>query len=452
MRSSAALAPLAFSVAAAYSFDPLEHLAGIAPYFEPEDPPSDPAPPQGCNVTRAAYIVRHAAIYANDFDFESYIEPFVMKLGNTTADWSKTRDLSFLTTWKSPIEDEDLEDLTKVGELEAFKLGVQVKQRYQYAKGGKGFNKPGKVWASTAERTTISAQSFIDGYTVGQNSTKLEGISEASEEGADSLTPHQTCPNYSGSRGSEQSGTYQKIYTKPIVERLNAQASAFNFTMSDVVGMQQLCGYETVIRGESPFCSLSLFTPNEWLSFEYMNDIMYHHSLGYGSPGISGAQGFPWTNATAQLLLAPANSSDIQDLYVSFAHRELPPNVLVALGLFNNTAFTNSLDYNATMPLTQISTNRVWQSSRILPFLSNIAMEKLSCDSYGYEPGEFIRVLVNQAPQPLPGCVDGPAESCGLSGFQEFIKARGEMFGDFDGLCGVDYSNSTNILSIYGQQ
>jgi len=34
------------------SFDPLQHLAGIAPYFE--DPVLDPAPPQGCNVTRAA--------------------------------------------------------------------------------------------------------------------------------------------------------------------------------------------------------------------------------------------------------------------------------------------------------------------------------------------------------------------------------------------------------------
>jgi acid phosphatase len=43
-----------------YSFDPLQHLAGIAPYFEPSDPPLDPAPPQGCNVTRAAYLVRHA--------------------------------------------------------------------------------------------------------------------------------------------------------------------------------------------------------------------------------------------------------------------------------------------------------------------------------------------------------------------------------------------------------
>lgn len=47
-----------------YNFNPLEHLAGIAPYFEPNDPPRNPSPPDGCTVTKAAYLVRHAAINA----------------------------------------------------------------------------------------------------------------------------------------------------------------------------------------------------------------------------------------------------------------------------------------------------------------------------------------------------------------------------------------------------
>jgi hypothetical protein len=76
---SVALLSLVFSNAvaaasAANSFDPLHHLSGIAPYFE--DPQRDSKPPQGCNVTRAAYLIRHAAIYANDFDYEEYIEPW----------------------------------------------------------------------------------------------------------------------------------------------------------------------------------------------------------------------------------------------------------------------------------------------------------------------------------------------------------------------------------------
>jgi hypothetical protein len=66
MLSSSLLAVALPNVAAAaYAFDPLQHLAGIAPYFE--DPLLDPKAPQGCNVTRASMLVRHAAIYAYDF-------------------------------------------------------------------------------------------------------------------------------------------------------------------------------------------------------------------------------------------------------------------------------------------------------------------------------------------------------------------------------------------------
>lgn len=191
---------------ATYTFDPLEHLAGIAPYFTPNSPPFSPAAPQGCNVTRAAYLVRHAAIYANDFDFESYIEPFVDKIvasqnssSNSSIDWTASPVLSFLASWKSPINEDEEEKLTKIGKLEAFKLGIDVGERYP------GLAQPPKVWSSTAERTVKSAQSFIDGLALKSNVTQLVEVSEAEEQGADSLTPYEGCPAYSSSRGSSQS-------------------------------------------------------------------------------------------------------------------------------------------------------------------------------------------------------------------------------------------------------
>ena len=190
---------LANAVLAAYSFDPLEHLAGIAPYFEPEDPPLDPASPQGCNVTRAAYLIRHAAIYANDFDYEEYIEPFTDKLGNTSVNWANAGPLAFLAGWKTPIEDEEVEELTKVGEMESFALGSQVRVRYP------GLKRPQKVWTSTAERTEKSAKSFVQGIAAGSNDTQIVSVPESKAEGADSLTPYQGCPKYSSSAGSKQS-------------------------------------------------------------------------------------------------------------------------------------------------------------------------------------------------------------------------------------------------------
>jgi acid phosphatase len=207
---------------------------------------------------------------------------------------------------------------------------------------------------------------------------------------------------------------------------------------------QQLCGYETVIRGSSDFCSLDLFSANDWLSFEYMNDIMYHYNVGYGNE-ISGVLGYPWLSASASSLLA---DNATQDIYVSFTHRELPPPVVVALGIFNNSAPTHSSDINATMPLNRPNHGRVWKSSQILPFLTNIAIERMSCDSYGYDAGDYFRVLVNQSPQPLE-CADGPGESCSSSAFQDFVKTRGEMFGGFTEKCNPKYDNSTDVLSLY---
>jgi acid phosphatase len=140
-----------------------------------------------------------------------------------------------------------------------------------------------------------------------------------------------------------------------------------------------------------------------------------------------------------------------EDLYVSFTHRELPPMVLVAMGLFNNSEPGGSeSQINDTMPLTKINYRRAWKSSHILPFLSNIAIERLNCTgSYGYEDGEYYRVLVNSAPQPLPACEDGPGTSCTRDSFEEYVQARVDKFTGFTDKCGVDYDNSTDILSIY---
>jgi hypothetical protein len=237
-----------------YSFDPRQHLAGIAPYFEPSDPARDPLPPQGCEVTKAAYLVRHAAINANDFDYESYLEPFTDKLKNTTVDWSKIPSLSFLSTW-SPPELKEQERVTRTGKLEATQLGVQLSYRYP------NLRMPKRVWASTAERTVVSAEALIRGFQDDDNEINLVQIYEGKESGADSLTPYNT-----------------EVYTRPILARLRAMAPEFDWTSDDVTGMFEWCGYDTVVRGSSPFCSLDLFGPDEWLQFEYSQDLMYHHN------------------------------------------------------------------------------------------------------------------------------------------------------------------------------
>lgn len=427
-----------------YSFNPLEHLAGIAPYFQPQDPPASPDAPQGCVAEKAAYLVRHAAIYANDFDFEEYIDPFIEKLENKTKiDWNKVPSLNFLGEWQPPVSDDELELLTRVGRLEATQLGVDLDFRYPKIKN------PKRVWTSSAERTVKSAQSLVRGLQADEEEIKVVSIYESEESGADSLTPYKACPAYSGSAGSEQSGKFQKKYATPIMKRLNDLAPDFNFTVNDVFGMQQLCGYETVIRGKSPFCDLDLFSSDDWLAWEYSEDIRYHYNAGYGFPA-AGYNGLPWLNATAKQLMSNDKDKKSEDLLVSFTHRELPPMVLVAMGLFNNSQFSGANNINDTFPLDRINYRREWKSSHVVPFLTNIAIERFNCTgSYGYDDGEYYRVLVNSAPQALPDCVDGPGTSCSRDSFEEYIKKRADMFSGFSDECGVEYDNSTDTLSIY---
>lgn len=208
---SIAVALAAPVLSSAARFNPLEHSAGISPYFTPHDPPLQSAPPQGCNATRAAYLVRHAAIYANDFDYETYLEPFIQKLQNTSQVWSDTKSLKFLSSWTAPINDDELEELTRVGMQEAQSLGSTLHKRYAHLK------KPTKLWASTAERTVKSAQTFIQGFT--SNHTKsinLTQVEESEKSGADSLTPYKSCPAYSSSFGSDQSSVGHIVLIRSI--------------------------------------------------------------------------------------------------------------------------------------------------------------------------------------------------------------------------------------------
>lgn len=436
----------ATSLYSSYTFNPLEHLAGVAPYFEPSDPPTDPAAPQGCTPVRAAYLVRHAAIYANDFDYEEYIEPFVSKFQNTSSqiDWSKIPHLSFLSTWTPPLSDAEQELLTRVGKLEATQLGVSLSFRYP------GFKTPQRVWTSSAERTYESAKALIRGFEMDDNTISLVSVYESKEAGADSLTPYSSCPAYSSSAGSDQSAVYQDIFTKPIIARLNAAAPTFNFTSDDIYGMMELCGYESVIRGSSPFCDLSLFSADDWLGWEYSSDVQYHYNVGYGNE-VAGNIGLPWFNATAGLLMSEIDDPDVQDLYVSFTHRELPPTVLVAMGLFNNSAYGGSeATINDTMPSDRINHRRAWRSSHVLPFMTNIAVERLNCTgSYGFDDGDYYRVLVNNAPQQMPDCGDGPGTTCSRAGFETYLSDRVDMLSGYSEKCGTDYDNTTDVLSIY---
>ncbi|KAL7625935.1 hypothetical protein AAE478_002704 [Parahypoxylon ruwenzoriense] len=148
-------------------------------------------------------------------------------------------------------------------------------------------------------------QSLARGLETDDNGINVVSIYESREAGVNSLMPYKCCPAYSSSFGSDQSAVYKGIFAKPITERLDAIAAGFNFTANDVYGIMELCGYESVIRGNSLFCDLDLFSPDDRPGWEYTADIMYHYNVGYDNR-ISSVVGLPWFNASANLLLEDA--------------------------------------------------------------------------------------------------------------------------------------------------
>lgn len=98
--------------------------------------------------------------------------------------------------------------------------------------------------------------------------------------------PYETCANANvgarGSIGTAASAAFATNAFNKTLDRLNKQISNYTFTPTDVVGMLELCAYETDSLGYSHFCKL--FTEEDFKNLEYFFDIQYDYFLVSDSP------------------------------------------------------------------------------------------------------------------------------------------------------------------------
>jgi acid phosphatase len=85
----------------------------------------------------------------------------------------------------------------------------------------------------------------------------------------------------------------------PIHERL-FQQTGMRFQDHEIYAMQEMCGFETTVRGRSDWCNV--FTQDEFLSFEYARDVLHYYRAGPGQK-YAASMGWLWLNATTNLLL-----------------------------------------------------------------------------------------------------------------------------------------------------
>lgn len=284
-------------------------LSAISPFFVPTEEPT-PLPPS-CNITAATILCRHSSILGNDDEFELTMQPFIKKiskLDKAAFPSNKRHPWYFLRNWKTPIVEDKLEVLSDNGKRDAKVLGSYIRKQYHHLfppernhtdpdvdeseehverppKNPK-HKKPGppyKVWTASSARDIETAQAYIqgafprhqagpDGEGDGINVQLIE-VPNHLKDWAKSLTPHKACDAFEKESSLPPAETWLNVYGPRVIQRLKdiIPDVASELVPMDILAMQELCGYETIATGSSPFCSV--FTDDEWLDVEYYFDV-----------------------------------------------------------------------------------------------------------------------------------------------------------------------------------
>ena len=127
-------------------------------------------------------------------------------------------------------------------------------------------------------------------------------IPETNNLGADTLRPDDTClsSRHDAALGHDYGYTqlfkFRDTYLPSIVDRFHPRISHINLTNSEVYSVQELCGFEIVVRGSSPWCEV--FTRKDWLNFECAHDMIHYYRAGPGN-SYAPTMGWLWLDAAA---------------------------------------------------------------------------------------------------------------------------------------------------------
>lgn len=164
------------------------------------------------------------------------------------------------------------------------------------------------LWASDSNRVIETARYFATGFfglDWSSGAARLHVIPETSGLGADTLTPGDKCLDYrtdlelGHGYGLKQLVKFRSTYLPSISARFYQENEGIRFSNDEIYSMQELCGFETLVRGKSLWCDL--FSHQDWLNFEYARDVIHFYRTGPGNR-FGPAMGWLWLNATAELL------------------------------------------------------------------------------------------------------------------------------------------------------
>lgn len=406
-----------------------------------------------CEADQVHAIARHAERYPTTHAGARHLA----LLNRLKAPGVQLRDgLKFLNDWEyfTNLSGPSFEALTDsgpyAGTLQAFNTGKKLRQRYEHLV---NTNQTTIFWSCSAGRDVETAKYFANGF-FGKSweengSARLEIIPELAHRGGDTLTPGDTCLNYINDKinghdkGYTELGRWQDIFTEGIRERLKVDAGGLSFTPLEVYSMMEMCGFEVLARGSSPWCEV--FSHEEWLDFEYGRDLLHFYRAGPGND-YAGAMGWLWLNATTTLL---ANDS-ASGVYFSFVHDGDIVPLLATLGLFDESSNPGFLPNDKRMP------SRKWKTSDITPMGGRLILERVTCSGTGLGKNlrrSYVRLFINDGLVDLEKSVigGGLANSAGMKEWVDMVRQKGEKYGNFRDVCGLQENAPTHISFLQPQ-
>ncbi|CAK9780434.1 unnamed protein product [Cutaneotrichosporon oleaginosum] len=378
---------------------------------------ASPIVPEQCTLSAVHILMRHGARYPTAGDAA---EHFATRLLNAskTGDLKATGDLAFLNEWTYKLGSDIL---VPFGRLQCMELGVRSRLAY------------GQLLNDFTEKGTLPVGFF------GRDSDKQFGMTIAIENKGTNATVYPgggTCPN------SERDVVASKLGMAEFVnrtmagtaERLQAHLKGYTITPADVQIMLSLCAYETLSLGYSAFCPL--FTEEDFRNMAYAYDIMFYYGNGFGGQ-TTAAQGKGWVQEfLARLTHTPIEVYDSstnstldgnpetfplnQSIYADASHDSYIMSTMVALNLTAlNTFGRLPTDIGGSLE------ERVYYSSKIVPFNTNFVAQVMRCDG---REGEQIRFILNDAVIPLQdsytGCEEDKDGLCGLKHVVAALQTR----------------------------
>ncbi|KAI9446252.1 phytase [Lactarius indigo] len=388
-------------------------------------------PPPTCTISQVHVLQRHGTRWPTS-NAAAKCKSAVNKLKRV-----KDYEEDYLLFLKNFTWDLGENDLLPLGAEQSFDAGITAFHRYAHIVSN---DNPPFVRAASSTRVVDSATNWTAGFNVASHNAIKANVDLILPESGNLTLDDNMCP--SAGDGDAESGRWLATYAPPITRRLNLAAPGADLTDKDTYNLMSLCAFHSqAIKGPSPFCGL--FTLEEFRGFEYFGDVDKFYDNGHGG-NLGRVRGVGYVNE----LLARLTGKPVQDntqtnrtldaspetfpldrtLYADFSHDNTMVSIYSALGLFRQYLLPGQkLDPGDPSPL------RTWVLSKMVPFGGRMVVERLECAREVPLPAvTFVRVLVNDAVQPLEFC-GGVGGLCELHAFAESQwYARHDGDGDFE--------------------